>query len=82
MYVYIIYKQGIYGHGIFGVYNNKIEGIFNCKKAANNDKDDYHEYCLYKIEIGILFTGEDRNGFVDVCNETKKLVFKCCKTTD
>ena len=52
--IYVVYKQGYYGHGIHGIDPDKGNAIEMAKHAARRDKDSHHSYDVYPIPIGKL----------------------------
>jgi len=47
--MYFLYKEGVYGHGVFWIGDDLEEGRRRADSAANLDIDDYHEWGLYKF---------------------------------
>ena len=50
--VHVVYKSGIYGHGVWGIYITKDDAIKAAKDFAKNDRDGYHAWEVYEIPIG------------------------------
>lgn len=46
---YFLYKNGVYGHGVFWIGTDVGEGERMADKAANLDRDRYHTWELYKF---------------------------------
>lgn len=44
--MYILEKRGKFRHGVFWVGTDILQGQRAADHAAQNDKDDYHEWCL------------------------------------
>jgi len=44
---YVVYKQGVCGHGVQGVSLDKKTAISIAKECAEKDTDDYHSYDVY-----------------------------------
>ena len=60
--VYIIYKQGVYGHGIHGIFISRIDAENMADKIAAKDKDSYHDWCVYKIPMNTVCSAKEREG--------------------
>ena len=45
---YYLYKQGVYGHGVFWVGTDVGEGKRVADRAASLDRDDYHDWGLFE----------------------------------
>ena len=56
--VYIIYKHGMYGHGIYGVFPDKAEAIAACDSLAAGDVDDYHDWLVLHVPFGVELEGQ------------------------
>jgi hypothetical protein len=52
--IFVIYKQGQFGHGIHGIDMNRDNAIALAKEAAKRDVDDYHSYDVYPVPHGRL----------------------------
>ena len=85
--VYVIYKQGIYGHGIHGIFTSRTDAENMADVIAAKDKDsgglserrdhsNYHDWCVYKIPMNTVCSAEEREGegFTDNITE-KNLVY-------
>lgn len=59
---YFIYKLGVYGHGVWGIYTNKDKAIRHCRKAAYTDCDDYHTWAVYSAPMETLADHIDPGG--------------------
>jgi len=44
--LYVVTQEGVYRHGIFGVFTDKNKAIALAYKLAETDSDDYHEYLV------------------------------------
>ena len=53
--MYYLYKEGVYGHGVFWIGEDLQEGKAEADKAATLDKDDYHSW-----EVRQLGSEEDK----------------------
>lgn len=47
--IYLIIKQGIYRHDIFGAYSDSKEAAAKAKSLATTDIDSYHNYVVQPI---------------------------------
>lgn len=47
---YYLYKQGMYGHGVFWIGTDEAEGIRQANVAAHFDRDNYHSWDLCVFE--------------------------------
>ncbi|MDP0495703.1 MAG: hypothetical protein Q7Q73_05795 [Verrucomicrobiota bacterium JB024] len=47
--IYFLYKEGIYGHGVFWIGNDLDEGKRQADRAATLDKDDYHTWSIFRF---------------------------------
>ena len=65
--VYVVCKQGIYGHGIHAILTIKIDAIHTADMIAAKDKDTYHDWCVYKIPLNTVCSAKEREreGFTD-----------------
>lgn len=76
---YIIYKQGVYGHGVHGVYigeGAKERAIGDCKLCAESDKDDYHLWSVIEVPLNTRANNSVSDGF---CENEEKVLFTCDK---
>lgn len=48
--MFFLHKEGVYGHGVFWIGDDLEQGKQASDVAANLDKDDYHDWVLYKFE--------------------------------
>jgi hypothetical protein len=48
--IYFVYKQGVYGQGVYWIGFDIEEGKRKCDQLATQDKDDYHLWELYQIQ--------------------------------
>ncbi len=49
--VYLVVQQGIYRHDIRGVYTSVEAAVVAAKRAAAEDRDNYHEYEVYQTVL-------------------------------
>jgi len=49
--VYLVYKQGHFGHGAHAISMDKKDAISLAKLAAERDHDDHHSYDVYDIPL-------------------------------
>lgn len=65
--VYVLYKKGIYGHGVHGVFTARKLAEDAADTAADQDKDCYHDWVVYKIPLNTLCSAQERKlcGFTD-----------------
>ena len=47
--MFFLYKNGVYGHGVFWIGEDMEEGKRAADRAANLDRDDYHDWDLYEF---------------------------------
>ena len=47
--MFFLYKEGIYGHGVFWFGDDLEKGKQAADVAANLDSDDYHDWVLYEF---------------------------------
>jgi hypothetical protein len=47
--MYFIYKQGVYGHGVFWIGEDLEAGKAEADRLASADEDDYHDWELQKL---------------------------------
>ena len=47
--IYFLYKEGIYGHGVFWIGTDLEEGKRQADRAATLDRDEYHDWVLYRF---------------------------------
>ena len=86
---YIIQKQGIYGHGVHGVYigeGAKERAIGDRKLRAWGDRDSHHDWVVVKVEINKLASPTDKAGHFNTYDDTgegycvpKNAVYACRK---
>lgn len=77
--VYVIYKRGIYGHGVHGIFTSRIDAENMADKIASKDKDSYHTWQVFKIPMNTVCSAKHRgfDGFThninnrDLLYETK-----------
>ena len=50
--LYVVYKQGMYGHGVHGIDTSLESAIVMADKAAERDVDNYHSYDVYEVPAG------------------------------
>lgn len=58
MTVYIIIKQGVYGHGCMGVATTPAQAETMARQCAADDHDDYHDYNVYPMKEGVFMRPE------------------------
>ena len=46
---YFLYKEAVYGHGVFWIGNDIEEGKLQADRAANLDRDNHHHWVLYEF---------------------------------
>lgn len=49
--LYYLEKEGVYFHGIFGIYVDLDVAIEDAKFASDSDNDDYHTWVVKKFEF-------------------------------
>ena len=49
--IYIVVQEGVYRHGIFGVYTERDDAIALAKELAETDNDGYHTYEVIPFEL-------------------------------
>lgn len=54
--MYVIIKQGVYQHGVYGLFVEKSTAIEECRSLARADEDAYHRWVVYPIPLGEVFT--------------------------
>jgi hypothetical protein len=47
--MFIVVKEGVYMHGVFGYRERKSEAIRLAKRHASMDSDDYHTWEVYQL---------------------------------
>ncbi len=47
MNLYLVVQEGVYRHDIRGVYTSAARAETAARRAAREDEDDYHQYCVY-----------------------------------
>jgi len=47
--MYFLYKMGVFGQGVYWIGKDLKEGKSEADKAATLDRDDYHDWELYKF---------------------------------
>jgi hypothetical protein len=58
--VFVIYKQGYFGHGVHGIARLQRGAVRLADNAAARDIDSYHSYDVYPVPLGLLPNiGED-----------------------
>jgi hypothetical protein len=57
--MFFLYKEGMYGHGVYWIGTDVEEGKRRADEGATNDCDDYHEWILYQ------FVDQGVDGYVD-----------------
>jgi len=57
--MYFLYKECVYGHGVFWIGDDEDEGRKAADDAAKTDRDSHHDWVLYKF---IKQNGDDFNG--------------------
>ena len=84
--VYVIYKQGIYGHGIHGIFTSRTDAENMADVIAAKDKNmgglsmrkgnNYHDWCVYKVPMNTVCSAKEREeeGFTDEITK-KNLVY-------
>ncbi len=49
--MYLIYCQGVYGQGVYGIFSTFEKAKNAADKQAENDRDDYHEWQVHEFEL-------------------------------
>jgi len=49
--VYLVVQQGVYRHDIRGVYTTAEAATVAARRAAAEDRDDYHDYTVYETTL-------------------------------
>ena len=63
--MYVVLKQGVYEHGIFGLFSNKDKAFDAAENLANNDTDSYHTWDVYELPVGEVCECESyQDGFM------------------
>lgn len=52
MSTWVVVKQGIYQHGVYGCEPTEAKAIALAKKLAEADSDDHHSWDVYKLTGG------------------------------
>jgi hypothetical protein len=52
--IFVVYKQGRFGHGLHGAHVDKANAINMAKLSAARDRDDHHSYDVYPLPLGRL----------------------------
>lgn len=75
--VYVIYKRGVYGHGVHGIFTSRIDAENMADVIAAKDKDGYHQWQVFKIPMNTVcsMTERDSEGFTPDF-QAKNLVYK------
>lgn len=63
---YIVWREGVYMQGIFGIYTTLEDAIENATEFINNEPDDYHNFNITRAEIGKNLTTLDKYGTNDI----------------
>lgn len=62
--MYFLYKVGVYGHGVFWIGDDLDEGKRVAEHAASMDRDDYHEWEIYRFSEQTAFEGDAEHEMV------------------
>jgi len=52
--LFVIIKQGVYQHGIFGIFADEDTAVGKAKVAIANEPDDYHWADVFRVQSGML----------------------------
>lgn len=52
--VFIVYKQGMYGHGVHAISLTENEASKRAEELAARDVDNYHSYDVYPVYLDLL----------------------------
>jgi hypothetical protein len=69
-------REGVYQQGIFGVFEDKHVAIDAGVEAINEERDDYHEFCVYYLKPNQLQEYRDGDKIVRIYKEKKEVKFK------
>ena len=53
--IYVLTKEGVYGHGIQAVLTDKTNAVEWACDIAKRENDDYHTICVHEIEPDKLY---------------------------
>jgi len=67
--MFIVYKKGYYGQGIYGLYRNPENATDRAKRLAKDENDKYHTWEVFEIE---LFEDDINSCF---CSNDNKPIF-------
>lgn len=65
--MFFLQKEGVYGHGVYWIGQSVAVGIAKADKAAKADRDNYHEWVVYKYQR--VLTDGDYMGIDNVRHE-------------
>ena len=76
--MYYIYKEAVYGHGVYWIGEDLEEGKGELDRLVSLDDDAHHDWNLYKYKpfTGILMTRESEGHelIMSVSKEEKRIV--------
>ena len=70
MNVYYLYKLGIYGHGVHGIWLAEDDALLGLATAASEDVDDYHEWQVFRCPVNVLSRMSARSTVPGALDET------------
>lgn len=59
MILYRVEKQGVYNHGVFGIYDSFHEAVAVCNELADSDEDNYHTWYVYSSNLNERVENEE-----------------------
>lgn len=58
--MYVLERQGVYGQGVYGVFDTLGKAKKAAKLSAKNDKDDYHAWVVLKYRLNTITEGFEK----------------------
>lgn len=64
--IFFIQKQGMYHHGVHGIFTDFQDAVEGCDTCAASDLDDYHDWVVIRAPAGSVSRHPDGEGFGSV----------------
>lgn len=78
MLVYVLRARGVYWKDIEGIFTDYDKAVEACDQKAQNDIDDYHEWCITKHNINEINTSKELDDIHDYVYSKRKTIPMYC----